>query len=96
MVKLTLIYSMRVEIKGRAPTYSTLARNVQVKLFKFFTILYLSINEYKNTTTFYFGTTNKFYFVGKFANMQSMNNENRPYQVHGLYQTLDKILWLKR
>lgn len=50
--------------------------NVCIRQLKSFLLLCVSANNHKSTTNVDFEITNKFYQVGKFANVESTNNES--------------------
>lgn len=64
---------------GKASLCSTPAGNVFVGQLKIFTTVCMSANDHKNSMNIDLGAKNKFWDVGKFANTESVDNEDQMY-----------------
>lgn len=67
------------EKEGRAPPFSISAGKLQVGQMKVFAALHMSMNVCKSPLSIDFRLTNKFQQVSKFANTESVNDEDRLY-----------------
>ena len=73
-MKRTLVPSLRAETRGQGIACAATGGSESIRQLTFFIALHVSLNDDENTVNTDFRVTNKFLQVGKFANMESVNN----------------------
>lgn len=71
------VWELKWEGRASSPC-SASAGNMGVRKFKIFAALCMSVNSSESTVSFNLGTASKCQWVGEFADMESMKNEDQP------------------